>query len=314
MNALNLISELTRLGVELKAEDEHLRVRAARNVLTPELQRQIAAHKEEMLALCRQRQTPPSRAERQHEPFPLTDIQQAYLIGRGTDFGIGGIACHMYHEIDTRDVDVGRLSRAWQRLIQQHAMLRSVVLPSGEQRVLESVPDWSMPVMDLRGQSPAQVETRLAAVRQEFSTRATPPGQWPTFALQATLLDEGRARIHFDIDIMTADASAVLALHDEWKELYLEPDKALAPVPVSFRDHVFAELASHDSPAFRRAEAYWFSRLEQLPSAPVLPLATSPEQLVRPTFRRLGARLEPARWEQLKQRAASAGLTRAGVL
>ncbi|MET0406382.1 MAG: amino acid adenylation domain-containing protein, partial [Cystobacter sp.] len=103
-------------------------------------------------------------------------------------------------------------------------------------------------------------------------------------------------------------------LHDEWKELYLEPDKVLAPVPVSFRDHVFAELASHASPAFRRAEAYWFSRLEQLPPAPVLPLATSPEQLVRPTFRRLEGRLEPECWDRLTRRAAEAGLTRAGVL
>ncbi|HEX8536241.1 MAG TPA: condensation domain-containing protein, partial [Cystobacter sp.] len=303
MNALDLISELTRLGVELKVEDENLRVRAARNVITPELQRRIAANKTELLALCRQRQEP-ARAEHQHEPFPLTDIQQAYLIGRGTDFGIGGIACHMYHEIDAREVDVGRLSRAWQRLIDQHAMLRSVVLPSGEQRVLESVPAYSIPVLDLRGQTPAQVEEKLAAVRHEFSTRATPPGQWPTFALQATLLDEGRVRIHLDIDIMTADASAVLALHDEWKALYLEPDKTLAPVPVSFRDHVLAELASHDSPAFKRAEAYWFARLAELPPAPVLPLATSPEHLVRPTFHRLSGRLEPARWERLKERAA----------
>nr|CAD89774.1 MelC protein [Melittangium lichenicola] len=301
------------MGVELKVEDEHLRVRAARNVITPELQRRIAANKAELLALCQQREAP-ERARRQHEPFPLTDIQQAYLIGRGTDFGIGGIACHMYNEIDARDVDVGRLSRAWQRLIDQHAMLRSVVLPSGEQRVLESVPAYSIPVLDLRGQSSAQVEEKLAAVRHEFSTRATPPGQWPTFALQASLLDEGRVRIHVDIDIMTADASAVLALQEEWRELYLEPEKVLAPVPVSFREHVLAELASHDTPAYRRAESYWFSRLADLPPAPVLPLATSPEHLVRPTFRRIGARLEPARWERLKERAAEAGLTRAGVL
>jgi pyochelin synthetase len=312
LNATELISELTRIGVELKVEDEHLRVRAARNVITPELQKLIASHKAEMIELLRKETS--ARAAQQHEPFPLTDIQEAYLVGRGTDYGVGGISCHLYHEIDGRELDVGRLSRAWQRLIEQHPMLRSVVLPSGEQRVLESVPAFSMPVLDLRGQAPATVEEKLAALRKELSNRSTPLGQWPTFDLRATLLDGGRTRIHFDIDAITVDASAVLALLEEWRELYAAPERSLKPVPVSFREHVFAELAARNTDAYRSAEAYWNSRLADLPDAPMLPLATSPENLVRPSFRRLSGRLDAARWARLKERSAEAGLTRSGVV
>ncbi|QRO01832.1 amino acid adenylation domain-containing protein [Archangium violaceum] len=313
MNATELIAELTRIGVELKVEDDHLRVRAARNVLTPEFQKLIAAHKAELIELLRRRDAA-SPSTRQYEPFPLTDIQEAYVVGRGTDFGIGGISCHLYHEIDGRDLDVGRLSRAWQRLIEQHAMLRSVVLPTGEQRVLESVPAFSMPVLDLRGQASATVEQKLAEIRQELSNRSTPLGQWPTFDLRATLLDGGRTRIHFDIDAITVDASAVLALLEEWRQLYTAPERSLTPVPVSFRDHVLAEIAARNSDAFRISEAYWNARLAELPEAPVLPLATSPERLVRPSFRRLSGRLDAARWTRLKERAAEAGLTRSGLV
>ncbi|MCK8500268.1 amino acid adenylation domain-containing protein [Myxococcus fulvus] len=313
MNATELIAELTRLGVELKVEGEHLRVRAARNVITPELQQHIAARKAEVLELLR-RQGEALRSEQEHAPFPLTEIQEAYLVGRGTDFGVGGISCHLYHELDGQALDVERLSRAWRRLIERHAMLRAVVLPSGEQRVLEQVPSFSMPVLDLRGQARDVVEAKLAGIRQELSNRSVPLGQWPTFELRATLLDGNRTRIHLDIDAITMDAAAVLALLEEWRELYAAPEKVLEPVPVSFREHVLAELSARDTTAYRSAEAYWRARLDDLPEAPVLPLATPPEQLVRPAFRRLGGSLDARRWERLKERSAQAGLTRSGVV
>uniref|UniRef100_A0A3Q8GZA0 L-cysteine--[L-cysteinyl-carrier protein] ligase n=1 Tax=Myxococcus fulvus TaxID=33 RepID=A0A3Q8GZA0_MYXFU len=311
MNATELIAELTRLGVALDVEDEHLRVRAARNVLTPDLQKNIAARKAELLTLLRSQ---PSRAELAHEPFPLTDIQEAYVVGRGTDFGVGGVSCHVYHELDVQGLDLGRLSRAWQRLIDLHPMLRAVVLPSGEQRVLESVPPYSIPELDLRGQPPDVVEAKLSEIRRELSTRSSPPGQWPTFELRATLLDAGRTRIHVDLDAITMDGAAMLALSEEWRALYAEPERSLDPVPVTFREYVLAEAAARNTPAYRSAEAYWAARLDDLPDAPVLPLATSPEHLDRPAFRRLSGGLDADRWSRLKQLAAEAGLTRSGVV
>ncbi|WP_225409381.1 non-ribosomal peptide synthetase [Stigmatella hybrida] len=313
MNAPALISELTRIGVELKVEDEHLRVRAARGVLTPELQKLIATHKAEMIQLLRPAVATPN-ASLQFEPFPLTDIQETYFVGRGMDFGLSGMSCHLYHELDTRGLDVARLSRAWQRLIEQHVMLRSVVLPSGEQRVLESVPPFSIPVLDLRGQASTVVDAKLAEIRKELSTRSTPPGQWPTFELRATLLDDGRTRIHFDFDAITADASAVLTLLEEWREFYLSPDRPLKPVPITFRDHVLAEEAARDTDSFRQAQAYWMERLKTMPDAPALPIATEPERLMRPSFGRLSGRLDAARWARLKEHAANAGLTASGVV
>ncbi|QSQ14848.1 non-ribosomal peptide synthetase/type I polyketide synthase [Myxococcus landrumensis] len=311
MNATELIAELKRLGVVLEVEDEHLRVRAARNVLTSELQKNIAARKAELLTLLRE---PPSRAELSHEPFPLTDIQEAYLVGRGTDFGVGGVSCHVYHELDGQGLDLGRLSRAWQRLIDQHPMLRAVVLPSGEQRVLERVPPYSIPELDLRGQPPEVVEAKLAEIRRELSTRTSPPGQWPTFELRATLLGAGRTRIHIDLDAITMDGASMLALSEEWRALYAEPEQRLDPVPVTFREHVLAEAAARNTSAYRSAESYWTARLDDLPDAPVLPLATSPEHLDRPAFRRLRGTLDASRWSRLKQLGAEAGLTRSGIV
>ncbi len=65
-----------------------------------------------------------------HEPFPLTEVQQAYWIGRGGDFELGNVATHLYLEVESERLDLGRLTAAWRRLIERHDMLRAVVEPT----------------------------------------------------------------------------------------------------------------------------------------------------------------------------------------
>ena len=77
----------------------------------------------------------PNLAER-CEPFPLTDIQLAYWLGRTSGFALGG-ACHVYWEFTAGpERDPNRLEAALNRLIGLHDMLRAVVQPDGTQRVL----------------------------------------------------------------------------------------------------------------------------------------------------------------------------------
>jgi hypothetical protein len=62
-----------------------------------------------------------------HEPFPLTDVQKAYWIGRSGTFDLGHIGCHVYLEVKLAAHDSERLQAAWQMLIQHHDMLRAIV-------------------------------------------------------------------------------------------------------------------------------------------------------------------------------------------
>jgi hypothetical protein len=48
------------------------------------------------------------------EPFPLTDIQYAYWMGRREDFELGGVATHAYVEVEGADIDVERFNLALQ--------------------------------------------------------------------------------------------------------------------------------------------------------------------------------------------------------
>jgi amino acid adenylation domain-containing protein len=249
-----------------------------------------------------------------HEPFPLNEVQQAYWIGRGSLFALGNVASHNYMEIDIGDLDVERLTSALRRLVERHDMLRAIVLPDGRQQILPEVPPYEVRVLDLRRETLAAAAVALAAVREAMSHQVLPADRWPLFEVRVSLLDEQRARLHWSIDYLIADAWSMGIIFRDVFALYDDSKLALPPLTLSFRDCVMAEQRLAGSEPHRRAEEYWKGRLAELPPAPQLPLAKDPRLLEKPRFVRRSGRLEPADWSRLKARGARAGLTPSGVL
>lgn len=77
--------------------------------------------------------------EDRYQPFALTDVQQAYLVGRQPGFALGGVGSHFFVEFEIADLDLTRLETVWNRLIARHDMLRAIVR-DGQQQVLEQTP------------------------------------------------------------------------------------------------------------------------------------------------------------------------------
>jgi amino acid adenylation domain-containing protein len=253
-------------------------------------------------------------ADQQYLPFPLTDIQQAYWVGRNGMLELSNVSTHVYQEIEMSGFDLERATHAWQCLIDRHGMLRAIVLPEGQQQILEKVPPYRIETLDLRGQAAEAVESQLAAVRQQMSHQVLPADQWPLFEIRASLLDDQRVRLHVSTDALTIDAWSCQVLAWEFLQLYQNPEATLPPLELSFRDYVMAEVAFRDSEAYRRSETYWRERLPQLPPTPALPLAKDPALLTQPHFVRRYSSLEPELWQKLRNRGARAGLTPSGIL
>ncbi|MFQ6029218.1 MAG: AMP-binding protein, partial [Dehalococcoidia bacterium] len=247
-------------------------------------------------------------------PFPLTDIQQAYWIGRGEAFELGNVGAHFYVEIDTPGLDLERLGLAWQRLIDRHDMLRAILLPDGQQKILEQVPPYQVENLDLRGQDPQVVASQLKTLRQRMSCQVFPVDRWPLFEIRVARFDDQCTRVHISFDLLIADLRSIQIILDEWFQFYQDPEASLAPLKISFRDYVLAERALHNSEFYKRSQDYWCNRIPRLPSAPELPLAKNPGSLSHPRFVRRSVRLERERWSRLKALAGGLGLTPAAVL
>ncbi|WP_158578483.1 non-ribosomal peptide synthetase/type I polyketide synthase [Spongiactinospora rosea] len=243
------------------------------------------------------------------EPFPLTDVQQAYWIGRTGVFDIGNVGMHGYEEFEVADLDLGRLERAFRRLIRRHGMLRAIVLPHGEQRVLPEVPDYVIVAQDVRGLPDEAVRAALDSTRESMSHQVFAPERWPLFELRATVMDGGRTRLHYSIDGLITDARSSNLLLRELSGLYQDPDREPPQPELSFRDYVLAEESLEQSEPYRRAEAYWRERVPDFAPAPELPLARDPGDIDTPRFSRVHGTLEERYWEPVKAAASRRGIT-----
>ncbi|MBP5971289.1 amino acid adenylation domain-containing protein [Brasilonema sp. CT11] len=321
MNRKELLTELHKRSIKLWIENDLLNIEAPKGALTPELRDSLAEHKLEIMRLLRLTDTNTTSlpviepdSSRRYEPFPLTDIQQAYWVGRSGIFELGNVAINGYIEFEASNLDLSRLTYAWQKLIERHDMLRAVVLPTGEQQILEKVPCYEISILDLRGLERKEVEAQLEAIRQKLSHQVLPSQQWPLFDIRATYLDKGRVRLHINIDLLMMDAGSARILYQEWNKLYQNPELLLPPLELSFRDYVINKKVLEDPELVKRSQDYWFSRLDTLPPAPELPLAYFPRDLKDYRFKRRRAKLKPNTWEQLKQRGKKTGLTPSAIL
>ena len=259
----------------------------------------------------RARTITPDLADR-HRPFPLSDVQAAYWLGRTGGFELGGTSCHYYGELERTGLDVDRLSRSWQALIERHEMLRAVVEDDGQQHILPHPPAYTIDVRDLRGRPPAEVAAALGQTRAELSHQVFDPKRWPLFDLRLHRLDGDRTRLHLSIDLLIMDVSSFVGLLTEWRRLY--EGEVLEPISLSFRDYQLWERAQEATPAFESSLAHWRARLETMPEGPQLPLARAPKDVGRPQFTRRERVLSPEQWTRLKDRARQAGLTPAMVV
>ncbi|WP_328655665.1 non-ribosomal peptide synthetase [Streptomyces sp. NBC_00334] len=322
MNIAELLARYADDGVVLWAQDGQLRFRAPQGRLTDTHRAELRTHKEAILRHL-EAQEPALRAdpERRHQPFPLTDIQAAYLVGRTDAYAYGGVGCHAYVELEYPDLDVARVTAVWRELVQRHDMLRAVIHHDGHQQVLADVPALDVEADDLTGLPPADAEAEVERTRARLSAREKPTDQWPLFEVHVSRTAE-RAVLHLAFDMLVVDHASLRILLAEFQRSHRGRPLSEAP-RITFRDYVLARRALTDTDAHTRDRAYWTERLDLLPPAPELPLAETwearvgePQATVHPaapaepgTFRRLEVLLPAAERNRLTERAARRGLT-----
>jgi amino acid adenylation domain-containing protein/natural product biosynthesis luciferase-like monooxygenase protein len=247
-------------------------------------------------------------------PFPMTDIQQAYWIGRGSAFPLGNVGAHSYFEFDAHGLDIDRFESALARVIERHDMLRAVILPSGGQQVLNESPQYRVEVDELEGLPDDERAGRLRVQRTRMSHQLFDVSRWPLFEIRAVRLPGGVTRVLVSFDILIGDAWSFAIFNRDLKAFYDDPTREVVRPACGFRDYVLAQRAAESSEVHARAKQYWDARIASFPPAPSLPLAQDIRRIEKPRFERLSRTLGREAWQALQGHAGTSGLTPAVVL
>ncbi|WP_276830946.1 colibactin hybrid non-ribosomal peptide synthetase/type I polyketide synthase ClbK [Frischella perrara] len=245
--------------------------------------------------------------DQQHLPFPLTDVQQAYWVGRRKSMGLGNISTHIYVEYELRGLEQDKFNQALNKVIARHGMLRAIVTDDGMQQILPEVPAYHAQFHVTQNDN--EFQQLCLSLRDTMSHQMIDCSRWPLFEIAGVVDHDNKTRLHVSIDLLVADAWSLELFMRELAWFYHHPQETLPDITYSFRDYVQTLKSYEQTPQYERAREYWRERVQTMPSGPRLPLLVDPSELDNPSFVRRSHSLSRALWQRLKLQAGQMNIT-----
>ncbi|MFO0319082.1 MAG: amino acid adenylation domain-containing protein [Neisseriaceae bacterium] len=243
-----------------------------------------------------------------YQPFTMTDVQKAYLVGRENIFELGGVATHVYREDSFKLLNINKSSNVLNYLIARHPALRCVYNIDGTQRFLPNVPEYVVRIQDLRNLSEEEQNGYLLSWREELEQQIFDASTYPLFEFRVSRLSE-QDILHFSFDALIMDAQSMRIFMREMTELYQKPQLQLKPLEITFRDYLLAYTELKKSQRYHMDKAYWENRLPELPFGPELVTKCNPATIGTPHFTRRTRRVDAVTWEKLAKRIQQAKIS-----
>ncbi|MBJ3813661.1 hypothetical protein F9C28_01625 [Shimwellia pseudoproteus] len=249
MNAVKqLLAQLQAHHIELWESDGALRFRAPEGAFTPALREQVRAQKTAILAALRAQQHLRHDPDQRYAPFPLTAVQSAYLLGRTRAWQDGGTGCHGYAELiisepEPRTAD--EYQQAWQKMVACHDMLKVRASPEGWQCI---DPQVAVPLAITVATSAAQHDKAQQVIRQRLKHQQYDPQQPPLLTAHLVLGPQGTT-LHLSVDLIMTDFVGINVMVTDFLQALRQPEQALQPPTLSFRDYVLHIRQQQESAA-----------------------------------------------------------------
>lgn len=171
-----------------------------------------------------------------------------------------------------------QLDKAVANLVAIHPMLRTRFLPDGTQQTMPRPGRPVFSAVDLRGQSPEAVDAALTQLRDRKTHQRLAIAEGQVIDVTLTICDQGRTRLHLDIDMLAGDAMSYRVLVSDLAELY----RGAAVRAPGYTYRRYRTERTVDGAARERDRHWWQQQIAQLPAAPELPtVATASHRTVR---------------------------------
>lgn len=248
-----------------------------------------------------------------YNPFPATEVQQAYLFGRKNIYELGNVSVHVYAEYEKDYIDIKKLEVSWNALIKRHDALRTIFPDPVTQIILKNNDWYTIKFIDFSHLEMAEQNQQLEEIRSQLSHEVFDSNKWPLFKIQVIKLVD-KYRIYLSFDALLIDGWSTDILFNEWFKLYSKPETELNKIEISIRDYVLATVDLKNSPLFKKDKKFWQSKLPSFPFAPKLPIIKNPQEIKNPIFNRCTKKLPKKKWDFLRSHLKKHSFSPTGFL
>lgn len=245
-----------------------------------------------------------------YEPFTLSNVQQAYAIGRASNSTLGGVATHIYYEVVYNDLDTKRLENAINKLIDRHIILKSIFTTNLNQVILNQEIKYKLPEHVFKNKD------ELNAMRNKMAQEIIPFDQTPLFNIVASKLEylDNKYLVHFSFDALLLDVASIRMFIQELDVFYSNPDSILPALTINFRDYRKQIDLINQSSLYTADRDYWANKLDDYNFELPLPLVCNPNDVAAPKFARVVKVIDNAIWQKIVDKSQKYGISLTAII
>ena len=323
MSIQKLLSDLTEFGIKLALRDNNqLSVSAPKGMLTDEVMTRIRERKADLIERLKQNkeavlpQALPVIAPdptNLYEPFPLGDLQTAFLMGDGEDMEYH-VRPHYYLEDEFVGLDPERFEWALNEALYRQRANLVVVTDDAQLQTVRHFTPVKVEVQDLRGLPNVEVTRVLQKTREAMSRQVLPLDRWPWIQCSLSLYEKDKVRLHYNNNNFFSDGWGTKKLLGDVLHYVERPDAPLPPITLSYRDCILGLAKLEESWQGEASKRYWLDRLPTMPGPPSVPLKAGVNPRQRSRLVRREKVVPPHVWKAFKEAAGHYELTPTNAL
>lgn len=201
--------------------------------------------------------------------FPLSSIQEAYYIGRNSEYEMGGVSTHVYFEVKT-EFDIEKLTNSLNILIDKQPSLRTIFIDEHKQKVMDTVEKYCIEYEDCSDVSEEIIQHRINNIRDELSKTVLSPNTWPLFKIKALKNVQGKTILFINIDLLIMDGASIGLFMRQWRDIC--EDKDIKNVKFDFFKYRNQEKDDKNTKEYFDDKKYWKNISPEIPEKPNLNL------------------------------------------
>ncbi|URZ02604.1 non-ribosomal peptide synthetase [Clostridium felsineum] len=319
MKISEIIDKYNELGVHLWNNDDKLCFSAPVGIMTSDRKSELSENKNAILEYLKKvdNNVVITDIENKYEAFPLTDIQIAYMMGETNIYEFGETGCHIYVELEMSNLDNKKLEIAWNKVINRHEMLRTIILENGYQKLLEN---FVLPRVKFNNEEITSIEKfkeRILETRNLLSNKKYKSNQWPLYDLWVSTYND-ISILHFSLDMLIADSVSVGILLKEILYYYFNENKELKELDITYRDVVlFNKLKKskfENVEKYKKDKRYWLDKIDDLPLAPELPMENNNGQSSNVIFENFKMIIDNDKYKNILELSRKCNITISSVI
>ncbi len=240
--------------------------------------------------------------------FPMTDLQQAFFIGRASTVALGNCASHSYTEILCHEYDKNKVVKVIETLVNRHAMLRCRFDELGNHHICTNI-NIDITEHDFTGLPEEEKERQMLNIRKRMESMIPDTSVAPLASVEISKISQDKGVVHLYVDALISDGWSHELLLYEADRLYSHPDEILPENDFTFGDYVEYCENKKNTARYQSAKEFWTGRIKNLPDNPQLPVGEPDDGDEPVVSRQLRKKIDWENWKKVEEYASEEGLT-----